>query len=570
MENVAKHNKQNLSKNITDSLLEIINQIIEHKTVDGKRIDNDGTDWMLTKILFLLPLDQIEASHFNFLKTALKSTWGTTLISSEMGNSILPALLKYKSKDLVLNFLEVLFEYKTMDDNSLDQYMSLVDQFWLNEAIKHHKQSIAELCSLEAAEVVINRINAILSEDRSQFSDTWIRTIENHPQTRFPERYECQLVYFIRDMFELSEIDIIAKATKVLLEKKHPIFKRLALHIINFHYKGLKKIFWDWSENPLNEIFVKHELYELIKANCRSFTKKQKNLVTRWIEEKDYYISDEIKEKKELVEKIVAYEKKEWLSALLDTKDQDIIELYNKYHSINSAKLDHPGFDSWSETLVGTISPVGEVDLLSKSNNEIIHYLNSFKEKNGWKTPTVDGLANTLKRCVLTKPQKFTNNIKLFLSVKPAYKHALLRGFSEAWLAQKNIEWESLFLFISDLLEDSSFWDEECLNQRYDYKNMIVSQIADLISDGTKKDNHAFEPEHLPVAEEILLLLASKAESNLQERRDIVNAVLNSVRGTIFTAMINYSLRYARLFLKNKPGKWVSSIKKDFTSRLDE
>ena len=55
-------------------------------------------------------------------------------------------------------------------------------------------------------------------------------------------------------------------------------------------------------------------------------------------------------------------------------------------------------------------------------------------------------------------------------------------------------------------------------------------------------------PERIP------FILAGRTESDLRDMGDRVTSVLNSSRGKIPSAMINYFLRYARL-LKKKRGK---------------
>ena len=64
-----------------------------------------------------------------------------------------------------------------------------------------------------------------------------------------------------------------------LIKKDHPIFKRIALHTINRHYRDLNELFWKWENNPLDEVWLEHEIYELLKKNCTSFTKRQLNQV---------------------------------------------------------------------------------------------------------------------------------------------------------------------------------------------------------------------------------------------------------------------------------------------------
>lgn len=570
LENTARRNKQAPREEITDTLLDIIQPIIDFRTERKERIDNYRTDWVLTKIIFLLPLDRIKAKHFEFIRTALNSRWDTTLIASEIGKSIIPALLKESSKELLIKLFEIILDYKVIENNSTDKYLSIVDKYWLNSAFKQHKGSIAKLCGKEIAELTLTIITRIIEEDKSQFNNVWIPTIEDHPQTSFPDRYECQLVYLVRDIYQESNPTEIYEKIKELLNQEPPIFNRMALHLINYHYSNLNQLFWEWKDNPLNTPLVKHELYELLKKNCNSFRSDQINKILKWIEEKEYFVSDEQKDDTKLIEKILAYRKKEWLSALLDRKDKKIIDLYNKYNEVNPAELEHPGFDFWSESGWGTVSPIEETDFLTKSNEDIADYLISFKEKAGWKEPTVDGLAGTLMKCVSDNPHKFTDNIKPFLRVQRVYQHSLLLGFSDAWRANKDFEWKSLFLFINKILESKTFWTEEYPNKGYHYRNWIISQIVDLINDGTQRDEHAFDPVYLPDAEKILLLLVNNAESNFYEIHDIVTSVLNSVKGKIFTAMVNYSLRYARLNRKDGGNRWIQTIKIDFTERLNK
>jgi hypothetical protein len=66
----------------------------------------------------------------------------------------LPVLLKNNSKDLLLELLEILLEYRIDDNRHSEKYMPIVDSYWLKEALKHHKNSIAQLCALEAAEMI--------------------------------------------------------------------------------------------------------------------------------------------------------------------------------------------------------------------------------------------------------------------------------------------------------------------------------------------------------------------------------------------------------------------------------
>jgi len=571
LENVAGKNEKNLSEEITNTLVEIINPIINFRNEKGERIENYRTDWTMVKIIFSLPIEKITKDKIEFLKMALRSKWDTTLVASEISKTILFKLVDKKAKNLILQLLDVILDYRKIKKNSLfgkkeiNEYTSLMDEYWLKEAFEKYKPQIAKLCGVEAARIAINKIKSIVKEDKYQFNNIWIPTIEDHPQTSFPERYECQLVHFVRDVFKLSESQKIKEEIKNMLKEDHPIFKRIALHIINYHYKDLNELFWSWKGNPLEESQLKHELFELFKSNCYSFSKEQINKALQWIESKKYYIPEEIKEDKEQVEKLLAYKKKEWLFALLDTGDQEVLSLYNKYDQINPVELDHPGFDIWMETKWGYESPVAKDEFLNKSNEEIAEYFINLKGITG--RMDIEMLSDTFKSCVLENIEKFTSNMKPFLNIPRIYQHALLWGLNEAWRSKKKLNWQIVFDYIFKLLTSGDFWNEEY--NGYNYRNWIISCIAELIEDGTKDDKHAFSPELLPEAEKILLILIEKTESDITDMGDLVTSVLNSAKGKIFSAIINYSLRYARLYKQASEERWVSSIKEDFTKRLN-
>ncbi len=572
LENVAIKNEKAPDDEITGILLEIIDKLISYKDEKGNRIENYRTDWILIKIIFSMPKEKIKQDYVEFISTALKSKWDNTLIASEIGKTVFPKLIKNKLDKHILHLLEIILDFKKVKNEpifgkgEIFEFKSIMEEYWLKESLDKYKQDIAKLCGVQAAKIAIQKIESILNDDKSQFNIIWIPTIEKSTQVNFPDRYEYQLVSFIRDMFELSNPNKIKEEIKTFLKSQHPIFTRIAFHIINFHYKELNKFFWDLKSNPINDSLNKHEIYQLIKNNSASFSKEQIRKIIKWIETANYYITEN---KKEQREKIFAYAKKEWLSALLDTNDPEVKSLYNKYNKINPTEPEHPGFDFWTESMIGTVSPLEKGEIFSKSNEEIAELLINFKEETGWKKPTVDGLSRTLQSSVNENPKKFTDNIKPFLKIPRIYQHALLSGFSDAWRGNKYIDWEIILDFICHIVEKDDFWSEEYEEGSYNYRNWIISTVTDLIKEGTQKDEHSFDPKFLPKAKKILLILLNNTKSDLSESIDLVTAVLNSTKGRIFSALINYSLRYARIYKKNEEKKWEKNIKEEFSKRLN-
>jgi hypothetical protein len=187
----------------------------------------------------------------------------------------------------------------------------------------------------------------------------------------------------------------------------------------------------------------------------------------------------------------------------------------------------------------------------------------------GLKSSTKEDLSNTFRISVSKNPEKFSKDLDSFFNLPRMYKHSLLWGLLEAWRNKQKFAWNELFAFILKAIESDEFWKESYAENRYNYRDSIISQIAELINEGTRDDSYAFDSELLPVAEKILLILLNKTEASLPEMGDRINSVFNSTKGKIFTAMVNYSLRYARLYRKGEDARWVDSIKKEFEKRLN-
>ena len=565
VENLADRNFEAPEPVVTDELCSFIESVIQYVDDRSERVDNHYTDWTIIKVISTLPEQSIEDEYIDFVRTALQSKWGGGFSASEIGKTLLPRLVDMKAERLVLRLLDVMLSYKKTDSES----GATMEEYWLGDALGKHKQSIAELCPLEAAEIALKNIQSIVKEDKNQFNVVWLTTIEPHQQTSFPDSIENQLVSFVRDMFQFADPDNIRIKVESLIAEEHHVFKRIAIHTINRHFRRLQDLFWNWPDSPLSDYKLHHEVYELLKANCKIFNDDQIDKVLDWIESKEYYVGEQIADK-EGREKVIAYRKREYLSALLECENAKVVEKYRKYEAINPTKMEHPGFLTWSEFSWGTVSPVEVNELTGMSNVDIAMYLNGFQEdQRNFRGPTKDGLEGTLRSCATTDPQKFTSELGPFKSVDLAYQSVILSGLSEAWRQGKSLEWEPILDFSLDIIQQKNFRQYRQSDRGRDYKGWVISAIADLIREGTeKKDDRAFSQELLSKAEQILLILVDLAISDAAEERDILTHTLNSSKGKVLSAMITYSVHAARLGEKPKGQRWSPKIKEQFHKRL--
>ena len=270
--------------------------------------------------------------------------------------------------------------------------------------------------------------------------------------------------------------------------------------------------------------------------------------------------------------KTVAYKRREWLSALLETGNEKVVVADQKYKQINPKPIEHPGLLRRTESWWGETSSMTIEKLSGMSNAQIVEYLANFKEPEiviRQSDPTQRGLAQTLEKCVAANPRKFADNLHPFQSVGDLYQYSLLQGFLTAWRDKEDFDWTNLFGFIRQIFSSEYFWVEQ-YEVGFNYRSWVLSTTADLIAEGTKDDTHAFDKKLLPLAEEILLILVEKAEPSILTPTDSSLDALSSDRGKIFSAVVDYALRFARVNESEYTDcLWPYAIKADFTKRLD-
>ena len=424
----------------------------------------------------------------------------------------------------------------------------------------------------------LHKFGPLIAEGVHSFD--FIERIEVEPSYGRRQRYAELLVSFTCRLFHLASPDSIAETVKSLLreggaaERDHQeaegssaIFSRIALNVIIHHYNDLKELFWKWKGNPLEEYELKPQLYQLIETRCPRFDKSEIEQILHWIESHRYYVA--LTEESEGRAKVAALYKREWLTALLKTGNEKVAAAYQKYERINPKRIESPGLSRAIKIGYEEISVMTATELSKMSNSEIAQYLNDFQEEKFWADLTPLKLEKALQECVEANPQKFTDNLQPFQSVRKQHQYLILFGLLKAWRAKRELDWEALLEFIHQLLSSEQFWTEY-FEEPPNYRDWIISTTTDLIAEGTSDDKHAFDAYLLPLTEKILMILVKKVESSVFTLEDLSSKVLDSVRGKVFSAMMHYALRYARMNNAKQGNRWPPAIREDFTKRLDK
>lgn len=275
-----------------------------------------------------------------------------------------------------------------------------------------------------------------------------------------------------------------------------------------------------------------------------------------------------------LTSRVTVASRRKWLSLLLDTDNEKVAAAYEKYDQLHKANVEAANKGNAATMpksgAIGPVKPITTEELSAMSNIEIAAYLKGYTEEDiGMPVLEGRGLANTLTEYVAANPQRFTDSLLPFQDIRNLYQSSLLQGCLDAWKNKKDFNWAALLGFIHQILLSKQFWAEQ-YNDGFNYRNWVFSTAADLIAEGTKDDTHAFDTQLLPLAEDILLILVDKAQQSVSTLDNLPTDVLNSDRGRVFSAMVDYALRSARTNESEYTDcRWPYAIRSDFTKRLD-
>ncbi|MNJ88222.1 hypothetical protein D3C87_57630 [compost metagenome] len=566
LETVAEENLKSPEDESTKALVRIIDNISSFRNENGQRIENYRTDYIIFKIICSLPKEYLNESHFLFISDAIQSK-RHDLIGHSF-KEFLDRLLFFEDKVLLSRGIEILLMHRVQYD-IFDKVYSIFEDYELQRIISQCKDKITPIFGLELQKLVIKKMKEVIKLDKSIFNSISIPAVEDHEQTYFKEKYDYQLVYLLRDTLEKLHAKDIVDLIEELLNEEHPIFHRIAFHIIRIKYSELQELFWKMEKNPLDLPFTKHEVYELLDHHSTNFSCEEIQKVIEWINTKEYYIPEDFKDDEERIARLIAYKKKEWLTSLLPSGSEDVKRLIAETHEINDAEIEHPGFDSWHSSQVGTISPLSMEELEKLNVKEIIAYYDDFnKQQHSFMGPSVEGLIDILILSIRNNPQKYNVNCNEFINAPSAILYTWIRGLEESWRDdKKEFECDEILNTVCQILESEEFWNSH--NSDGEYNRWFVSNLISFINHGTRYDNHAFDFKLLPLIKKILFIILEKDLSPVFDYNDLSMTVLNNSKGKVYEALFQYSLRLARVENKENE-RWDNEVKELITKEIEK
>ena len=167
--------------------------------------------------------------------------------------------------------------------------------------------------------------------------------------------------------------------------------------------------------------------------------------------------------------------------------------------------------------------------------------------------------------------------------MRPIYAAYLLRGLEKAWESGKDFDWSPVLELMRILVRGEVVSVEDPNEQSQDEPDWagVNRDIASLLEEGVRRDEHAVPDEHMTGVRDILLRLASQTDPLLDETSgstlDPATQAINSGRGSAVQALIMYALRRARSLGEDAPtasagrqgDRLEPEVREALTERLD-
>jgi hypothetical protein len=417
-------------------------------------------------------------------------------------------------------------------------------------------------------------INNLYSDVYTDHSYIWFETFPAGPRymSKEPEIIIAHLISrILLTVAHKDEESTFAILQKLVSEEyQYPFFQRLRYYIISECWNKYGMLFCKDIVEQKNHVFenpnYEAEIYELLEKNIDKFSEKEELLCLIQDGPKCYLPEDH-------QENYINMWKQKWLSAV--KSDPFFKAAYEKLKNITQEEEVVHFREQRTRAGPGS-SPKSKEQIEGMTNQQLADFLGEFKTKDFWDGPTIGGLGETIRTLAQENPAKFTTDLLPFMNTPYYYIYHILVGLNFAWSEKTSIAWRQLLSFLIKYTNRREFRENKFVIQDDGWEvnyNWIIWEIGNLIQNGTKTDDWAFDSEYLGLAEKLTMLLVKHPLITKDKRTDgdPISQTRNSY-GILLVTLLYISLRKSRIQETKgikMDNKWSDEIKGIFQDGID-
>ncbi len=588
----AAHSSDSNDLAFAQKVLNVVRTISAAQYRDFQFADNYHTARAFTEILGLVPTDAVERADIDRIGVWIKGRFDRAMVADAINSDVLKRFLESKSRvdwekaiDVLRCVTQVEWDNHSTSGSGRLTAKGVVDNYTLREIFKNHAVLFGRVAGRRAADVLVERIHEVYSQDLEQ-RISWLSrpAIEENGQNHSWDGPVDIFVDGLRDVligWLASEPEIAATFVWELLYNSAQIVRRIAIYVINEGFK----VFRDKIPSLLSPEFFEphflHEMYRLLKQRFADFTEPERKCVLDVIRG----LKAEGGEDGDIR---LLIQQRNWLSAI---HGQGSSEADAWFSALQTDKRlppisSHPDFHSFIEVgWGGGNSPFTVQQLAAFAvDGSLIGHLNAFNPRpNSWREPTARALADALAEAVTLDPKTLLSLLPAFSETKRAYQYGVVAGFRNLWDATKTSDkfdwssaWPKLIAFFSSVILPNKVWTEPAPedDEGTPNRNWLLGVVSDFLIEGTRNDDTAFSEKLLPEAWRLVSILVERSPSQMgPSAKDSMTAAINSSKGKAVEAMINCALRMCRVEDRNAGGHreiWVGVLEQAFSVQVEK
>lgn len=571
LQSVAKRATELEQQDMIDKVLGAIRTVTNYRDKEGKPLDNHTVYWAFAEVLSSVPTDTITKADIDQIEIWIKGRADGAVTSMALIRDLFPKLLASNADADLANAARLLYHFTAFTwrepnaEEGLREAKTYVQDYWLHKLIKTHGLELGARLKKSAASVFEERIRELVSKDDSlKRVYAWRPAIEEHEQNHNWREPENRFVEGLRDVM-LGWLDDDPKSAapyvRDLLCDDLAILNRIAIFLINMRFSQIRGLAIEVLQAKYFGLFHTHEVYEFLKARFAEFSDKERQATL--VAMRNCVLPETIDQPEHTRRR----RSKMFLSVIHGSGYKPADDYYAELNADESlGELGpHPDMPVYIETGWGFGTSPYEVPQILEflRDGALPKRLNDFREVDPWHGPTANGLVDSVKSAVIADLECFIAKLDDLKAVPLAYQYAIIEGFRTKWEQPSDTttsidwqkSWAALLEYMTNLVCNDDFWQKDHVRLSEDTASTdwIASTIADVLRSGTRKDERAFDPILLPKSFAIIKWLLEKtASSQRTGDHDPMSEAINTPKGRVLEALVDYSLRTCRVADKSR------------------